>query len=173
MDPYVSEIRLFAGNFAPQNWLMCNGQELAVNQYQLLYALIGNAFGGNAGSTFKLPDLRGQAPIHRGTGVGLTPRDFAAAGGQAAETLTFGQMPVHTHAAQAMTAANTAEPSGAAWANIPRSGTVSGYGNIANATANPMAVGAVGNNQAHNNMQPFLAINHIICFSGIYPDFNS
>ncbi len=121
MDPYIGEIRLFAGNYAPQDWLMCNGQELQVNQYQTLYSLMGNAFGGTANVTFKLPNLSGKAPIHRGVGKdsnnnNLTPRDFASTGGVAGVTLTSSQMPSHQHIAHALNPATGGDPSGTMWA---------------------------------------------------------
>lgn len=174
MDPYIGEIRLFAGNYAPQDWLFCNGQELNVNQYQVLYALLGNQFGGTAPNTFKLPDLTGKAPLHRGqgTGAGSTAHSFASSGGTVTETLNMTQMPTHQHIPQSLNTADGADPHQRMWANSPRAVTVSAYATTPNVQLHPLTISAAGANQAHNNMQPYVGINHIICWQGIYPNFN-
>lgn len=172
MDPYVGEIRLFAGNYAPQSWFMCNGQELSIVQYQLLFAVIGNAFGGTGSTTFKLPDFAGRAPLHRGQGQNLTARNFADAYGEATVTLTTSEMPQHTHIPISLSAvADGTSPEGKMWANTPRAASVSTYATAPNVQLSPTILGSSGGSQAHNNMQPYVAINYIICYDGIYPEF--
>ncbi|GGJ14106.1 phage tail protein [Paenibacillus hunanensis] len=173
MDPYIGEIRLFAGTYAPQDWLLCNGQLLNVNEYQALYAVIGNEFGGTAPSTFKLPDLTGKAPLHRGQGAGLTAHNFASTGGTATETLTTSQIPAHQHIPQSLNVADGADPNAKMWANSPRTVSVSAYTPTPNVQFSPLAISAAGGGNAHNNMQPFVGIIHIICWNGVYPDFNN
>ncbi|MFD1884539.1 phage tail protein [Paenibacillus wenxiniae] len=173
MDPFVGEIRLFSGNFAPRGWLLCNGQQVNVRDYQVLYALLGNTFGGTAMQNFKVPDLTGKAPIHRGAGPGLTARSFATTAGTTSETINYSQMPAHDHTVQSINTVNTADPTGALWGNIPKLGAVSPYNTAADATMGPLTVNATGMGQPHNNMQPFLGITYIICWEGIYPNFDN
>jgi len=172
MDPFVGEIRLFSGNFAPQGWLACNGQQLNVREYQLLYALLGIEFGGTIGQTFNLPDLTGRAPLHRGTGPGLTAHNFGSKGGEATHTLTYSEMPSHNHTLQSLNTVNTPEPNNAMWGNIPKSGIVSAYNTTADTQMNSLTIGVSGMSQPHNNMQPFVGITYIICYEGIYPNLN-
>ncbi len=169
MDAYIGEIRLFAGNYAPEGWFFCNGQELQVNAYQALYAVLGNAFGGKPMQTFMLPDLRGKAPIHRGAGTGLTPRNFASSGGTQAETLNITQLPNHQHTAYSVPVAITGEPAQHVWANNEQGADNISYGTVVNSTMNPMMLGASGASMPHNNMQPYLGVNYIICFDGEFP----
>ncbi|WDF50047.1 tail fiber protein [Paenibacillus sp. KACC 21273] len=172
MDPFVGEIRLFSGNFAPIGWLLCNGQQVNVRDYQVLYALLGNTFGGTAMQNFKVPDLTGKAPLHRGAGQGLTVHNFATSGGTTTETLNYSQMPIHDHIPQSMNTVSTGEPTGAIWGNIPKAGLVTTYNTASDAIMGPLTIGASGMTQPHNNMQPFVGITYIICWEGIYPDFN-
>ncbi len=172
MDPFIGEIRLFAGNYAPQDWLFCNGQEVSVQQYQALYALLGNQFGGKpGGTTFNLPDLRGKAPLHRGQGTGLTARAFASTGGTTTVTLGTSQIPSHQHLPQVLNAADGAEPKDKMWANSPRTVSVSAYTPTPNVQLHPATIDVLGSGQPHNNVQPYVGINHIICAIGVYPDF--
>ncbi|WP_207671355.1 phage tail protein [Paenibacillus cymbidii] len=170
MDPYIGEIRLFAGSYAPQGWAFCNGDTLQVYQNQALYTIIGNMYGGTAGQTFNLPDLRGTVPMHWGTGAGLTPRKLPETGGTQTETITLDQMPNHTHSPQNQTTANETNPNGAVYANSPGGKfPVKAYSQNADTPMNVQAISAVGGNQAHNNMQPTVAINFIIALEGVYP----
>lgn len=168
-DHYTGEIRLFAGNFAPQGWFFCNGQELQVNSYQALYAVLGNQFGGNQMQTFMLPDLRDKAPIHRGAGNGLTPRNFASKGGTDTVTLDTTQLPNHEHPAYSVSAATTGEPGQHIWANNDPSADNVSYGTVINSTMNPLALGTSGASKPHTNMQPYVGVNYIICFDGEFP----
>jgi microcystin-dependent protein len=168
IDPYLGEIMLFAGSYAPRGWAPCNGQLLPINQNQGLFSLLGTYYGGNGQTTFALPDLRGRAPIHVGQGPGLTDRTLGEQGGEETHLLTVEEMPAHTHLASAYSGNGTsASPAGLLPARDP-SGTPH-YGAGADVTLSPGAIGVTGGNQAHNNMQPFLALTFCICVQGVFP----
>lgn len=175
MDAYIGEVRIFAGNFTPADWLDCNGQVLQVRQYQGLYAAIGNLYGGTGPSTFAVPDLRGCVPVHQGAGPGLTPRTLNSGGGAAAVTLDMTQIPNHTHVPQALdTQGPSKEPNGALWAKPPKAGRPvavdqPNFSPTLDTPMSPLALGAVGGNQSHNNMQPYLPVRFIICAQGTFP----
>lgn len=166
-EPFIGEIRLFAGNFAPLGWAFCAGQLLPIANNEALFTLIGTTYGGDGQQTFALPDLRGRVPMHQRQGPGLSPRVIGEQGGDETVTLQATQMPMHTHALHASTAAaSLSSPSGAVLAAT----SVASYDTAA-ATA-PMAavaVGAAGNAQPHENMAPTVAINYIIALFGIFP----
>ncbi len=166
-EPFVGEIRMFAGNYAPRGWAFCDGQLLAVSQNDALFSLLGTVYGGDGRTTFGLPDLRGRVPIHPGTGPGLSPVRQGQKGGQEDVTLTVNQLPSHNHSygASSGAAQNTA-PSGTALA----SPTADIYANATSlaAMAGDM-IPRVGGGQSHTNLQPFLCINFIIALFGIYP----
>ena len=112
-EPFVGEIRMFAGNFAPQGWAFCDGQLLSVNQNDALFSLLGTIYGGDGRTTFGLPDLRGRLPMHAGTGPGLSPQRMGSMGGQENVTLTVNEMPAHSHSANAQSVtANSNDPHG-------------------------------------------------------------
>ena len=160
-QPYVGEIRMFAGNFAPTGWMFCEGQLLLISENETLYNLIGTTYGGDGQSTFALPDLRGRLPLHQGDGFAV-----GETGGAEAITLTTEQMPTHSHAALAATAAVTSDPSGktwAKWADLP-------YREEAPSVAmHAAALGVSGGSQPHTNLQPYLAVSFIISLFGLYP----
>ena len=161
--PYIGEIRVFAGNFAPVGWLLCQGQLLPIAEYDVLFNLIGTTYGGDGQSTFALPNLASRIPYHQGAGyvIGQT-------GGVETVTLTQQQIPVHTHSANANnTNADQPGPAGNVWG----AGTLSGYtaAQSANATMNPAALLSAGGSQPHENMPPYLCLNFIIATEGIYP----
>ncbi len=166
-DPYIGEIRLFAGNFAPAGWASCQGQLIAIADNETLFALIGTTYGGDGENTYALPDLRGRVPIHVGTGPGLTQRLIGEQGGAETVTLTAAQLPPHTHtvAATAAPALATAGPGG-----VLATASVSIYGTTPPTI--PMAAAAIapaGGGQPHENMAPFMAMNYIIALFGIFP----
>ena len=167
MEPFLGEIRMFAGNFAPQGWAICNGQVLAIAENDALFSLLGTTYGGDGQNTFALPDLRSRVPLHQGQGNGLSNRTLGQAGGEENVTLVVPQLPAHTHAATASSAAGTAtSPAGNVWAagnNTPFSDQPAD-GQMSAAT-----VQAAGGSQPHDNRLPFLAINFIIALQGIYP----
>ena len=167
-EPFVGEIRMFAGNFAPRGWAFCDGQLLAVSQNDALFSLLGTIYGGDGRTTFGLPDLRGRIPIHAGHGPGLSERRLGSKGGAENVTLTVNQLPSHTHPLQASSdAATTANPQGEVLAEtvsdrVYRSD--SGDTNMANSS-----VTSVGGSRSHTNLMPFLCIHFIIALVGIYP----
>jgi microcystin-dependent protein len=164
MDPFLGEIRMFGGNFAPAGWATCDGQLLPIAQNTALFSLIGTIYGGNGQTTFALPDLRGRLPVHTGSGLAI-----GQAGGSETVTLTATNLPAHTHVANAASAGTTLGPASQYWAADPGE-NVAPYaaapdGNVMSGAA----IGAQGGSQPHENMQPFLAITFIIALQGIYP----
>ena len=167
-QPYVGEIRMFAGNFAPAGWEFCSGQLLPISENETLFQLIGTTYGGDGESTFSLPNLQSRVPLHMGTGPDGISYPISQMAGTEQETLTAQQMPVHTHPLLASTSfADQSSPSG----NIPGQPTVAQLYFAAPPTS-PMAATAVtpvGGSQPHENTQPFLCINYIISLFGIFP----
>jgi len=164
-QPYVGEIRMFAGNFAPAGWMFCEGQLLPISENEALFQLIGTTYGGDGESTFGLPDLRGRLPIHQGSGFIL-----AETGGAEEITLTTNQIPVHSHVmlGSGSTATGTA-PNNSVLASSTGA-TVFPYGTDAPLTIlNPATVGPVGGSQPHTNFQPYLCVDFIISLFGIFP----
>ncbi len=167
-EPFVGEIRMFAGNFAPQGWAFCDGQLLAINQNDALFSLFGTIYGGDGRTTFGLPDLRGRVPIHAGQGPGLSERRLGSKGGAEKVTLTTNQLPSHTHAVKGTNdIADAADPTNAVPA---QSTTVDLYAPVApTVDFNPAAVPNVGGSQSHTNVMPFLCVNFIVALFGVYP----
>ncbi len=168
-NPFVGEIRLFAGNFAPLGWAFCDGSLLAISDNDVLFNLIGTTYGGDGQSTFALPDLRGRVPVHAGTSSG-TSFVLGQAGGSETVTLTAAQVPQHSHALLGSAAsATTTSPAGAVPATLAEVTTFA-YGTDAPLTTlAPQTIGAAGGNQPHDNLQPFLCINYVISLFGIFP----
>jgi microcystin-dependent protein len=168
-EPFLSEIRIMSFNFAPKGWAMCNGQLLPINQNQALFSLLGTTYGGNGQTTFALPDLRGQTPIHVGSGHTLGER-----GGEQAHTLAISELPSHTHVAHATTTQADQNSNGPAPSETPAQSNFSFlYGPPTNLQAMaPNALQSVGGSQAHVNMQPFLALSFCIALQGIFPSPN-
>lgn len=167
-DPFLGEITLFAGNFAPRGWAFCDGSLLSIAQNTALFSLLGTIYGGNGQTTFALPDLRGRAPIHAGRGPGLSDRSQGETGGTEQNILTIQQMPSHGHSLNSKEEANSDNASGTFIAGTG----ANSFGTTADKQMSPAAVGSVGGNQPINNMQPYLAINFIIALEGIYPSRN-
>jgi microcystin-dependent protein len=160
-QPYVGEIRIFAGNFAPAGWMFCAGQLLPISEYDVLFNLIGTTYGGDGQSTFALPDLRGRLPIHMNSSFFL-----GANGGGEAVTLTANQMPAHTHAVSATTNPNTASLPGG---NFLATGPDIYEQNKPGTTTMAPAIGSQGGNQPHSNFQPYLCVNFILSLFGVFP----
>jgi len=175
-DPFIGEIRMFAGNFAPRGWQFCQGQILAIAQNTALFSILGTTYGGNGQTTFALPDLRGRYPMQQGQGPGLTPRTLGEQGGTENVTLLTTQMPAHNHTLGAFNAgATSSTPAGQVMAGAFDNSTqadVNAYAGTPNTTMNPQAIGAAGGSQPHNNMSPYLCLNFIIATEGIYPSRN-
>lgn len=173
-EPFVGEIKMFAGNFAPRGWAFCDGQLLAVSQNDALFALLGTIYGGDGRTTFGLPDMRGRIPIHAGTGPGLTNRRLGAKGGAERETLTGTRIPFHSHGGTLKAINSNAEshtPVGNV-AAIAQGDVYTTEDLDANANMDASAISNVGGSQAHNNIAPFLCINFIIALFGIFPSRN-
>jgi microcystin-dependent protein len=168
-EPFTSEIRIMSFGYAPRGWAMCNGQLLPINQNQALFSLLGTTFGGNGQTTFGLPDLRGQTPIHVGNGHTLGEK-----GGVQAVTLSIAQIPTHTHTANASTTqANQATLLTNSQPNILAAVTGNQYAPASNPTTLvPDTVTNTGGSQAHQNMQPFLTLTFCIALQGIFPSPN-
>lgn len=169
MEPFIGEIRIFAGNYAPRGWALCQGQLLPIAQNQALFALLGTIYGGDGRTTFALPNLAGRIPINQGTGPGLSPRPIGQAGGAETVTISVQEMPSHSHVANCSNAgSNQASPVGNFWSTDP-GGNTGAYNNTAGSQMAATAIGNTGGGQAHNNVQPFLVINYIIAIQGIFP----
>ena len=164
-EPFLGEIKIMAFGYAPRNWAMCNGQFLPINQNQALFSLLGTTYGGNGQTTFALPDLRGQTPIHFGKNI------RGQKGGEKAHTLTMQEMTQHFHQGQVQPAnATTGNPANNFLAGVP---TFAYRNNITNVTTLlPASVTNVGGSQAHENMQPYLTLNFCIALIGIFPSQN-
>lgn len=167
-EPYVGEIRMFGGNFAPAGWAFCNGQLLPISENEVLFNLIGTTYGGDGQETFAVPDLQGRVPIHQGTVAGTTFTIGEKAGVETV-TLTTQQIPQHNHAALCRAAdSNSGTPQNAFWAKNQTNQTI--YSNVPPATnMNAAALTQSGGNQPHENMMPFLAISFIISLFGVFP----
>ncbi len=193
-DPFLGEIRIFAGNFAPRGWALCNGQLLAINQFAALFSLLGTAYGGNGQTNFALPNLQGMAVIHQGVGPGLSPYVLGETDGTPTVNLLSTEMPLHAHtftnpgvnfSLPAVTSAPTTDMPGPTAAFAPakdlRGAAIDTYIPAANAV-NKISLPAVdltnahtdiaGGSQPHNNMQPYLVLNYIIATAGIFPSRN-
>lgn len=164
MEGYIAQIILFAGNFAPRGWAFCHGQILSIAQNTALFSLLGTTYGGNGSTTFALPDLRGRTPIGAGQGPGLSNRILGEMAGDEAEALTLAQIPAHGHPTPAASGEQTTNR---ATNGAPARGGVYGVAD----TVGP-GTGSAGGSQPHNNMQPYLGLNYIICLEGIYPSRN-
>jgi microcystin-dependent protein len=175
-NPYLGEIRPFAGSFAPRNWLQCNGSLLSIAEYDALYSLIGTAFGGDGITTFGLPDLRGRLPVGVGQGPGLTNRVLGQMSGSESVTLTSLQMPAHNHAVVVSgDAAESPQPANQVPA-APANGGVfylpPGIGTQVDAPMAGDCLTIAGGGQPHENRMPATAITYIIATSGVYPQRN-
>lgn len=194
MDGTMATVMIFAGNFAPRNWEFCQGQLISIAQNSALFALIGTIYGGDGRTTFQLPDLRGRVPIGAGQGNGLSDYRLGARGGQESVALTINEMPSHNHSAQLTETApaiisgkiatgNTGR--GSSSSNSPDGNYISeipsgfrtgeGTGSLNGLTVNltqpqyTATIGNTGGNQAHENRQPWLAMNYVICTQGMFP----
>jgi microcystin-dependent protein len=167
-DPFVAEIRVFPFNFAPRGWAFCNGQILPLAQNTALFSLLGTTYGGNGQTNFGLPNLQGASPIGEGQGPGLSPRSLGETGGAAAVTLLESQVPSHTHPLQATSTATTTGPAGAALAPVSAGGEAYRSAPSNTTLMGSDAISAVGG-AAHNNRQPYLALNFCIALQGVFP----
>jgi microcystin-dependent protein len=167
-SPFVAEIRMFSGNFAPTGWATCNGQLLPIAQNTALFSILGTTYGGDGKTNFALPNLQGMSPMGQGDGAGLAPNTLGQTGGAATVTLATSQIPAHTHRAMGVAhAGSSPEPSGGTWAKQRR--------DLYTSAASPptaMNAGALaseGGGQPHNNLPPYLVVNFIIALQGVFP----
>ena len=170
-NPFVAEIRIFTGNFAPKGWALCDGQLMSISQNTALFSLLGTTYGGDGKSNFALPNLQGCAPMQAGQGPGLSLRDLGETGGEQTVTLLQTEMPAHAHAAQASAGTTQFDPTNNAWASGQK-----GFGNAyaasnppTNVQMNPFGTSIAGGNLPHNNMPPFLGLTFIIALQGVFP----
>lgn len=169
-NPFLAEIRIFTGNFAPKGWALCDGQLMPISQNTALFSLLGTTYGGNGTSNFALPNLQGCAPMQAGQGPGLSLRDLGETAGEQTVTLLQTEMPAHSHAVQAASGTGLG-PQNNAWGSGLK-GTAAFYapsGNPSNVQMNPFATSIAGGNQPHNNMMPFLGLTFIIALQGVFP----
>ena len=169
MEPFIAEIIMFAGNFAPRGWALCDGQLLSISSNSALFSILGTTYGGDGRTTFGLPDLRGRVPMHPGNGPGLTSRRLGDKSGMENVTLNTNQIPSHTHSPQ--TAVSTAAGGEAAASG----NVIANHAGAFNEDATPGqylgggATGATGGGVSHTNIQPFNTVNFIIALQGTYP----
>lgn len=171
-DPFLAEIRMFAGNFAPRGWALCNGQLISISQNTALFALLGTTYGGDGRVTFALPNLMGSAPMQQGQGPGLSARWLGEVGGEPNVTLLTSEVPAHSHLVNAVDASgDTTTPNNALWASaqLGRVGTNMYSSAAPNQMMNPVTTGVTGGSQPHNNMPPYLSVTFIIALQGIFP----
>ncbi len=168
MDPFVAEIRIFPFNFAPKGWALCDGQLLPISQNTALFSLLGTTYGGDGQSTFALPDLQGNAPMHPGQGPGLSLHALGEMGGAETATLAVGELPAHGHALRAdANPADTNVPSPAAALAQSTGGAL--YQASAGTQMAPEALTSVGGDLPHNNLQPYLTLSFNIALQGVFP----
>lgn len=174
MEEYIGVIKLFAGNYEPQDYRFCDGRLLPIQQYNALFAVLGFTYGGDGKTTFALPDLRGRTAIGAGQGPGLKPRKLGEVSGSEGVTLNIGEMPTHSHYYYGL--------SGGTETNTPTNNFLPEYANTGTRfysidnqpgdqllKMNEKTIGLTGASQAHNNMQPYNALNYIICVNGLFP----
>ena len=164
-EPFIGQIILFAGNFAPRGYALCAGQLLPIAQNTALFSILGTTYGGNGQTTFALPDLRGRVPLGQGQGPGLSSYSLGQSSGAETHTLNVTEMPQHAHLPQA---ADGDQTTNRAAGSVPAKGGV--YSTSPNASGAP--TGAAGGSQPHNNLQPHLALNYCIALEGIFPSRN-
>lgn len=168
-EPFIAEIRIFAGNFAPRSWAFCDGQLLPISQNTALFSLVGTTYGGDGRTTLALPNLEGRLPMHPGRGPGLTDRRLGQRGGTEQVTLTEAQMPNHNHTPLGdATISNSNDPADKRWARPFGGGNL--YANSGNQVdMSEDALEPAGGSQPHDNLMPFLVMNFIIALQGLYP----
>lgn len=173
-EPFIGEIRMWACNYAPQDWAFCNGQTMLIQDNTALFAVIGTIYGGDGRTSFKLPNLADRTPMHWGTGPGLTPRIPGEFGGSDQMVLSQAEMPVHNHVMQGVSAAgDSAEPTPDRYLGKDASSTENIFYLLPDSTVNTQlaseCLATTGNSQGHQNEQPFSGVNFCIALNGLFP----
>jgi len=170
-NPFLAEIRIFTGNFAPKGWALCDGQLMPISQNTALFSLLGTTYGGDGKSNFALPNLQGCAPMQAGQGPGLSLRDLGETGGEQAVTLLQTEMAAHNHGVQAASSGGLPSAGGNAWASggKGRPATYAPSNPPSNVQMNPFGTSITGGNLPHNNMPPFLGLTFILALQGVFP----
>jgi microcystin-dependent protein len=171
-SPFVAEIRIFAGNFAPTGWALCNGQLMPISQNTALFSLLGTTYGGDGKSNFALPNLQGSAPMQQGQGPGLSLRDLGETSGEQTVTLLQSEIPAHLHNVLAAPGGGgNNDPTSNAWASGAKGlgNLYSPSGTTSNVQMSPQALSISGGSQPHNNMMPYLGLTFIIALQGVFP----
>lgn len=163
-NPFIGEIRMFAGSFAPAGWAFCSGQLMPISQNDALFTLIGTTYGGDGQETFGLPDFQGRIPIHQGSGLTI-----GESGGTESVTLTTAQIPNHTHVCLAQTAVGSQGPAGGVWAATANAQIYTTAAPTPGANLNASAIGLTGGSQPHDNMMPYLVVSFILSLFGVFP----
>jgi microcystin-dependent protein len=172
-EPFIAEIIMFGGNFAPRGWAFCDGQLLAISQNTALFSLLGTTYGGDGRTTFGLPDLRGRVPIHPGTGPGLSTYRLGQKGGTETVQLNVNEIPSHTHTARGTSSrATDQDPAGNVWAKEAVGATAVYASGNADTSLHTSAIANTGGSQGHTNIQPYNCVNFIIALVGLYPSRN-
>ncbi len=173
-DQFLAEIKIFAGNFAPAQWALCNGQLLPISQNTALFSLLGTTYGGDGKTTFALPNLQNSVPIGAGQGPGLTIRDLGEIGGASTVTLLTSEMPAHSHQPKcAVGGGGETAPGGNFWSKPPGKTAPPEYSaGTANSVMKTGVLASTGGDQPHNNMQPYLGLTFIIALQGVFPSRN-
>ncbi len=175
-QPYLAEIKMFAGNFAPRNYALCNGQIVSIAQNTALFSLLGTTYGGNGQTTFALPDMQGRAPVHQGSGVGIDPVSLGEMSGTPNVTLLTGQMPSHTHPISGAVIPNSnpgeTPAANTLFTNSNPNQLYAAALNPGGITLAPQSISSTGGSLPHNNAQPYLAVSFIIAMQGVFPARN-
>ena len=167
-DPFIGQIVLFAGTYAPRGWAFCDGQLLDISQHPELFAIMGTTYGGDGRTSFALPDLRGRVPLHPGIGPGLTERKAGGRGGEEAVALTIDELASHGHEAVGSDQEGDApSPAETVWSRSNQGDMQ--YSFAPEVTLHPEAIQPAGGGQAHDNMPPFLGVHYIIALQGVFP----
>lgn len=171
MDGFIGEIKIVGFDYAPMNWAFCNGQLLPIYQYTAVFAVLGTTFGGDGKTTFALPNFQGRAPMHAGSGPGLTPRALGKADGCTSVTLTAVQMPQHTHSPMGTSGTGAVSPENNTWGTIPTElDPIPAYqSGPPDKQMGSAILGNTGGGMPHSNLQPYLAVNFVICLFGLFP----
>ncbi|MEZ4959287.1 MAG: tail fiber protein [Saprospiraceae bacterium] len=170
MEPFIGEIKLFAGNFAPRGWAFCDGQLLPISQNTALFSILGTTYGGDGRTTFALPDMRGRVPLHQGTGPGLSDYSLGQRGGTESVTLTVLELPPHSHSLNANKQnGDTSDTPGSSLADTKGSDRDYMKSGEVDIQMSAKSIGSTGGGMPHENRQPYLAINYIIAMQGVYP----